>query len=310
VAEVLPLRDLFVGLFFVSVGMLIDPLGLLAQAGSVALLSAVVVLGKLAIVVAVILICGLSGRVALLAGLSLAQIGEFSFVLARLGIDDGAMPPTILPLILGTALVSILITPTQLRLAPRLLDLLERLPLIGPRFAQPLEPAAESADLRHHTIICGFGRVARELAEALDHRGFRYLVIEYNPFIVRELRERGVPVVYGDAANPAVLEHAHLDRARVLAVLIPNEQTAEAVTRPARLHHPRLHIVARATSARDVESLRQAGATEAVQPEFEAGVEVIRHTLRRYGVGGLELVNLVAGRRTAFYSRALEGKQA
>jgi CPA2 family monovalent cation:H+ antiporter-2 len=310
VAEVLPLRDLFVGLFFVSVGMLIDPLSLLAQAGSVALLSAIVVLGKLAIVVVVILIFGLSGRVALLAGLSLAQIGEFSFVLARLGIDGGAMPPTLLPLILGTALVSILLTPTQLRLAPRLLDLLERLPLIGRRFAQPVEPAQGSDDLRHHTIICGFGRVARELAEALEHRGFRYLVIEYNPFIVRELRERGIPVIYGDAANPAVLEHAHLDRARVLAVLIPDEQTAQTVTRQARLHHPRLHVVARATSARDIEHLRRAGATEAVQPEFEAGVEVIRHTLRRYGVGGLELVNLIAGRRAAFYSRAMEGKQA
>ena len=138
---------------------------------------------------------------ALLAA-SLAQIGEFSFVLARLGIDGGAMPPTLLPLILGTALVSILLTPTQLRLAPRLLDLLERLPLLGSRFAHPLEPAEGSDKLRRHTIICGFGRVARELAEALEHRGFRYLVIEYNPFIVRELRERGIPVIYGDAANP------------------------------------------------------------------------------------------------------------
>jgi CPA2 family monovalent cation:H+ antiporter-2 len=290
--------------------MLIDPLSLLAQAGSVALLSVIVVLGKLAIVVVVILLFGFSGRVALLAGLSLAQIGEFSFVLARLGIDSGAMSPTLLPLILGTALVSILLTSTQLRLAPRLLDLLERLPLIGPRFAQPVEPAEGSDDLRHHTIICGFGRVARELAEALEHRGFRYLVIEYNPYIVRELRERGIPVIYGDAANPAVLDHAHLDRARVLAVLIPDEQTAETVTRQARLHHPRLHVVARATSARDIEHLRRAGATEAVQPEFEAGVEVIRHTLRRYGVGGLELVNLIAGRRAAFYRRALGGKQA
>jgi CPA2 family monovalent cation:H+ antiporter-2 len=268
------------------------------------------VLGKLAIVVAVLLIFGLSGRVAVLAGLSLAQIGEFSFVLTRLGIDGGAIPATLLPLILGTALVSILLTPTQLRLAPRLLDLLERLPLVGRRFAQPLEPAEGGAGLRQHTVICGFGRVARELAEALDRRSFRYLVIEYNPLIVRELRERGIPVVYGDAANPAVLEHAHLERARVLAVLIPEARTAELVTRQARLHHPRLQIVARAADGRRVERLRQAGATEAVQPEFEAGVEVIRHTLRHYGVGGLELVNMIAGRRAAFYRRALEADQA
>jgi CPA2 family monovalent cation:H+ antiporter-2 len=110
-------------------------------------------------------------------------------------------------------------------------------------------------------------------------------------------------VVYGDAANPAVLEHAHLEHARLLALLMPDVRAAETATRWARSHHPRLDIVVRADTAADVERLRRAGATEAVQPEFEAGVEVIRHALRRFGVGGLELSNLVAGRRAGFYRR-------
>jgi CPA2 family monovalent cation:H+ antiporter-2 len=306
VAEVLPFRDLFVALFFVSVGMLIDPQELLAQAGIVALLTTVGVLGKMIIVVLVVLLFGLPGRVAVLAGVSLAQVGEFSFVLARVGVDSGAIPQTLFSLILATALVSILLTPSLLRAAPLIVDSLARLPMVGHWFAEPVrfDPATEA--LRQHTVICGFGRVARELADALDKRGFRYLVIEYNPIIVRELKARGIPVVYGDAANPAVLEHAHLERAKVLAVLIPDESVAELVTRRARAQHPRLDIVARVGSADQVERLQQAGATEAVQPEFEAGVEVIRHTLRRYGIGGLELVNVVTGRRAGFYRRALE----
>jgi monovalent cation:H+ antiporter-2, CPA2 family len=160
--------------------------------------------------------------------------------------------------------------------------------------------------MAHHAVICGYGRVARELVEALDARGLRYLVIEYNPIIARDLRDRGTPVVYGDAANPAVLEHAHLERARLLAILMPDATAAELATRHARALHPRLDIIARGGSAVDLERLRSAGATEVVQPEFEAGVEVIRHALRRFGVGGLELSGLVAGRRAAYYRRAVD----
>ena len=126
-------------------------------------------------------------------------------------------------------------------------------------------------------------------------------MVEYNPHVVRSLRALGIPVVYGDAANPAVLEHAHVERARLLAVLMPDRTATEQATRVGRRLNPRLDIVARAGSVGDLERLREAGATEVVQPEFEAGVEVIRHTLRRFGIGGLELTNLTAGRRAAFY---------
>ena len=132
-------------------------------------------------------------------------------------------------------------------------------------------------------------------------------MVEYNPIIVRGLRERGIPVVYGDAANPAVLEHAHLERAKLLAVLIPDARVAELVTRYAATRHPRLSIVARAANAEQMERLQRAGASEVVQPEFEAGVEVIHHALHRYGISGIELTNVVAGRRAAYYRRAAEG---
>jgi CPA2 family monovalent cation:H+ antiporter-2 len=305
VAESLPLRDLFASLFFVSVGMLIDPSTLLAEAGLVTLVSAVVIVGKVVIVAIIVLALGMPARVALLTGLSLAQVGEFSFVLARIGVTDGAIPASVFDLTLATALVTIVLTPTLLKTAPILLAGLRRLPLVGHRFADPLQPASVEG-MSHHTVICGYGRMGRELAEALRARGLRYLVIEYNPLIVRELRAAGIPVVYGDASNPAVLEHAFLDRATLLAVLVPDAQVAEAATRGALVLNRRLDVVARAVDVHDVHRLQRAGAAEVVQPEFEAAIEVIRHALRRYGVGGLELVHAAAGRRAVFYRRGLE----
>jgi CPA2 family monovalent cation:H+ antiporter-2 len=156
-------------------------------------------------------------------------------------------------------------------------------------------------------VICGYGRVARELVDALEKRGLRYVVVEYNPSIVRELRDRRVPVVYGDAANPVVLEHANVAQAALLAVLIPDVTTVERAVRYAReIKNPSLHVVARVAQASDVERLHRAGASAIVQPEFEAGVEVIRLVLRRYGISDRELGHLVAGRRAAVYGLSLE----
>jgi CPA2 family monovalent cation:H+ antiporter-2 len=307
VAESLPLRDLFASLFFVSVGMLINPTTLLTQAGLLALVSAVVILGKVGIVAGIVLALGMPGRVALLTGLSLAQVGEFSFVLARLGVDDGAIPSSLFDLTLATALVTIVLTPSLIKVAPVLLAGLVRIPLLGRRFVDPVEPA-QVEGMSHHTVICGYGRVGQELALALAARGLKYLVVEYNPLIVRELRAEGIPVVYGDSANPVVLEHTFIERAALLAVLVPDARIAEATTRAARLLNKRLDVVARAVGVHDVERLQKAGAAEVVQPEFEAGVEVIRHALRRYGVTGLELMHATAGRRAVFYRRALEGE--
>lgn len=309
-AEVLPLRDLFVAFFFVSIGMLIDPGALLAQWQLVGLLTGAVVLGKIVITAGVVRLIGLPTRVALLTAVAIAQIGEFSFVLAQVGVSAGAIPGWLFSLMLGTALASIVLAPSLVRATPALLERAERLPGIGRFLGSPIEAHGVEEGLRHHSVICGFGRVGSELADALERRGFRYLVIELNPFMVRRLRSRGVPVIYGDASNPTVLQHAGLERARLLAVLIGDARSAEAVTRYARARYPRLDIVARAASPEDVERLRRAGATEAVQPEFEAGLEVIRHAFHRYGIGGMELANLIAGRRAAYYRRVLEEGRA
>jgi CPA2 family monovalent cation:H+ antiporter-2 len=307
IAEVLPLRDLFAALFFVSVGMLINPGALLAHIRLVVPLVVAVIVGKSLLSTLVVLLLGWPVRAAVLTGLSLAQVGEFSFVLARIGVTEGVVPGTLFDLILATALVTIVLTPFLLRGAPLLQGAFDLLPLardpsIGDEGARPV-----AEGLRGHTIIAGYGRVGRELADELHRRGEGYVVVEYNPALVRELRARGVPIVYGDAANPIVLDHAAIEAARLLAVLVPDVATAELATRAAHGLRPDLDIVARVSQATDVERLRQAGATEVVQPEFEAGVEVIRHALARYGVGADELDHEVATRRQSFYQGEAPG---
>jgi CPA2 family monovalent cation:H+ antiporter-2 len=306
VAEAIPLRDLFTSVFFVSVGMLIDPRTLLGDAGAVALLTVAALAGKFLIVTVVVLLLGFPGRVAVLAALSLAQVGELSFVLAQVGVGSGAIPRRLLDLTLDTSLTTIVLAPFVLRASRPILWAARHLPLAGRRFEDRIEPDPDAAGLRRHVVVCGCGRVGGELVDALRRRDVPCLVIEYHPDVARRLRERGVTVITGDAANPAVLEHANLPNARLLAALVPDVSDAERIVRGARTLARRIHVVARAQRREDVEPLRRAGADAVVQPEFEAGVEVIRHALQRYGVVGTELNHLIAGRRRAFYERAGE----
>jgi CPA2 family monovalent cation:H+ antiporter-2 len=303
IAEAIPLRDLFTSLFFVSVGMLIDPLSLLDHAGAVALLTAATLAGKLLIVTVTALALRFPGRVAVLAGLGLAQVGEFSFVLAQAGVASGAVPRLLLDLTLATSLTTIVLSPLVLRAAPPLLWVAARLPLVRRFFDERVDAGGAASGLRRHAVICGCGRVGGELVDALRRRDIPCVVVEYNPEVAARLRASGVPVVQGDAANPAVLRHAGLPEARLLAALVPDVADAERIVRAAAALGTRVHIVARAQRGEDVERLRRAGAHAVVQPEFEAGVEVIRHALQRYGVAGLELNHLVAGRRRRFYER-------
>ena len=313
-AEALPFRDLFSSLFFVSVGMLLNPAVFMSLPLQVGAVSAIAIVGKAMIAVATLLVLGFPGRVALPAGIALAQVGEFSFVLAKVGVNNGAIPESFFDLILATSVVSIILSRFLLAAAPALNGALARVPLAGRVFADRPDTAAppEVVGLRRHAVICGGGRVGRELADALHRRKFPFVVIEYNSKVVEEMRRSGLPAIYGDASNVAVLAHARLAEARFLAVLIPHGAAVELAVRRARQLNPRLYIVARASNAAEVRRLREAGAHSVVQPEFEAGVEVIRQALERYGIFGLELDHLVIGRRHAFYSHAVpeQGPQA
>jgi monovalent cation:H+ antiporter-2, CPA2 family len=299
--DALPMRDAFAVLFFVSVGMLFDPAVLLEAPGRVAAIVAIVVVGKALAAFGLVAIFGYPVRTGLTVGAGLAQVGEFSFILISLGAALSLFPPEGQSLVLATALLSITLNPllfraidpveAWLRGRPRLMALLAR----QGRALTTLP--ADDGPLRGHAVLCGHGRVGRIVAEALELRGFRYVVIEENRRVVEALRAREVPALYGDAGSPTLLGHAGLGAARVLVVAIPDAAAVRQVVAYARAAHPRLPVVVRTHSETERDQLRAAGVGEAVLGEQELALELTRYTLQRFGVSANEVRAMLTGLR-------------
>ena len=298
-SEVIPIRDIFSTLFFVSVGMLIPPEVLWEQPVQVFLVAGAAVLVKLVLLAGLTRALGYAAVVAVPVGVFMAHMGEFSFLVIQVGLDEGAVTPELNGVVLGAVLASIVVNPALVAALPALRSGAERLPRL--RQEAPLGEERPEVGLTQHTVVLGGGRTGSELVEALLVRNLKVLVVERDPRMVKGLRSRGVPAIYGDAANPAILAHCRLERARVLAVTIPDAAVARASVAYARRVNPRIDIVVRAVRPAENQALRQMGAAEVVAPEFEAGLEFVRHTLHRYGVPTLELQAFLARRRADFY---------
>jgi CPA2 family monovalent cation:H+ antiporter-2 len=292
--ELAPLRDLFAALFFVFIGMLVDPIFVL---GALPLLAAALLLLvplKAAVIAGLARLFGMPLRVAVLAGVALAQAGEFSFLLARVGVSAGAVGAQMFSLMLAAAAASIVVSPGLLRLAPATLRSIEaRLP---PPTVAELEAGTVPLP-RRHVVLCGYGRVGRLIGAALARRGFEYLVLDIDPRICTALRRGGIRVVQGSAENPHNLARAGLERADVLVVTLPDPIAIRQVVDHARRHHPRLPIIARARTAADRQFLLAQGVSEIVMPETEAALEMARYTLARLGVSAVETRAIVQGLR-------------
>ncbi len=284
--ELLPIRDLFAALFFVWVGMLVDPRMLVAQPLLFAALAALM-LSKAAIG-AVLLVGPLRypARTAALAGVALAPSAELSFVVARDGVAAGALTAEQFSLILAATVATIPLTPPLMRLGTTAQRLLEPL---APRAVAVSDPAPAPARLRNHVVIVGGGRVGGLIAAVLRRRGQGYVIIEEDRRTAERLRAAGEPVIYGNAAHPSVLAQAALPYARTLVVAVPDPVDARRIVTEARAQNPRLDIVVRAHSPTDAADFLRLGATEAVIAERELALELTRHTLHRIGLSTLEI---------------------
>jgi CPA2 family monovalent cation:H+ antiporter-2 len=272
-ARLLPLRDVFVALFFVTIGALIDPANLLANVPLLATMVAMIVVGKLVLRTVVVWLFRESFWTALLVGVGLTQIGEFSFVLVQVARTAGHVGPEIYNATLAASLVTILINALLVRTVP---DWIARYRGVEERAA----PTGVERAVTEHVVLCGFGRVGSAVGEALETFGIRFVVIERDPDIVRGLRSRGVPCLFGDAAQPRILEEAGSGRASLVVVALPEMDRAQLAVRGVRALSPQVPILARAHSASGREGLADSGATEVIQPELEAAATLIRHALR------------------------------
>ena len=279
-ADVEPLRDVFAMLFFVSVGMLLDPGFLIQNAGTVALVVALVFAVKGLVFAGVVRAFGYGNIIPFAVGLGLFQVGEFSFVIARVGVEEGAISQSNYSIVLSTAVITMSLTPFAMRLAPFLYG---RWRERFPKEAMNTFNLPERG-LGDHVVIAGYGRVGSFVARLLARLDQPFVVVDPNPARADEARDSSYPVVYGDAGAEPVLEAAGVRRARLVIVTVPDPVGARLVVERVRSINPNVHVVARTTTVEQLEELGRLGVYEAVHPESEAGLELGRQALSHLDV--------------------------
>ena len=313
-ADSLPLKDAFAVLFFVSVGMLFDPRILIEAPWSVLAVLLVILIGKSLAAFAIVLLFRYPLSTALVVSASLAQIGEFSFILAGLGMALGLLPAEGQTFILAGALLSIALNPvafwavgrieTWFAARPRLIALLERsgCDRLGALPAAEDDPADAAAGRRGHAVIVGFGRVGALVARAFDRAGIPYVVIEKNRQVVRTLRQQGAAILCGDAAVPGVLEEARIAEARLLVCAVPDGFQVRQIVARARAATPGLDMVVRTHSDLERDYLERQGVGMVVKGEHELALAMMGYALRRLGLGEEAAQGVVNGFRGPPYA--------
>ncbi|HEU5370358.1 MAG TPA: cation:proton antiporter, partial [Ktedonobacterales bacterium] len=279
-AEVLPFRETFAVLFFVSIGMLVNPGYIFSHVEQVLALTALIVLGKPLLTLLLGLLVPASARTMLVVAAGLSQIGEFSFILGQAAVALGLLTQDQYSLLLTGALLSILPNPLLFRAVSPTEVLLRRWTWVWQRLDRhgpAPQPPGEA--LSGHVVIVGYGRVGQHLVTVLKRLEHPQLVVEMDMERARRLERHGIPTLYGDAANSEVLTHAHLERARALVVTVPEDAAAELVVATAHDLAPEAPIIARASTQEGVKRLAERGAQEIIHPELEGGLAIVRQAL-------------------------------
>ena len=290
--ESLPLRDAFAVLFFVSVGMLFEPAILVEQPLKLLAVVAIVVVGKSVAAFLLVLLLRYPAKTALMVSASLAQIGEFSFILAALGLSLGLMPAEGQSLILAGAIISIALNPVVFRVTKPLERWLGRNASLAAKFERTADPLAElptsvpQEHLAGQVVLVGYGRVGRRIAAALTERGIPYVVAEQNRELVDQLRKEGAHAVAGNAGEPAVLIQAHIARAAMLVIATPDTFHVRTMIETARALNPNIKTVVRTHSDEEAELLRGERAGEVFIGEQELAKGMTEFVLANLAKGG------------------------
>ncbi len=282
---ILPLRDIFMSIFFVSLGMLFDGRAVLGRPGVVALLVLGFVFGKAILATLAAMVIGIPARVAWLAGVSLSQFGEFGFVLATVAEGAGLVSSPEIRELMCAGIISMFLTPLTMRLAPalstgaKILEPLEK--LLGVKGVAKLEEHGEK--LADHVVLVGFGLGGKEISGALTQLGLPYVVLELNAETVKRASADGVPIYYADITTPETLKLAHVETARAVAILINDPQAAKRAIGTIRRLAPEVPILLRTPYLMYRDELRSLGATELVFEDLEGAVEMLTRVLRCFG---------------------------
>ena len=309
-ADLLPFREAFSVLFFVSIGMLVNLRFLAGNIGAVLSLTAVIVVGKYLITMLLAFLIKRPAHTFLVVAAGLSQIGEFSFILGQAGLSMGLLNQDQYSMILAGALLSITVNPLMFSSVRIVENWLKRTPALWKMLNRHgLAPKAAVDHLSNHVVVIGCGRVGQHIVNVLGQLKVSRLVVESNADRIDELDAQEVPTLFGDAANSEVLEHAGLTRARLLVVTIPEEAAAEMIVAAARDQAPELPIVARASTTVGIKRLALLGAQQVIHPELEGGLQIVRRTLLQLGFPLSQVQGYADVVRSDYYDLSINTEQ-
>ena len=294
-ADIIPIRNSFAALFFISLGMLFNPQFIASNWGLVILLTLVIVIIKMIVCSGIARGFGFSFKTLLFTGAGLAHVGEFSFIISQAGLETGLISQDFYSLVLSSAILTMLLTPLSFKLAEVLYSRLSASKYVPQFLRRGSDQRLFNIKQKHekHVIICGHGRTGSNLSEVLREYDIPYVAIELNPQIISKLRSDGIPCIYGDAGNSKILSMAHVDKARVLALTCPDPMAQVTATAYAKEVNPDIDVIVLLQDEADNKKMSDMGVSEAIEPAFEASLEFVRHILGYYGVG-IEEIEQVA----------------
>jgi CPA2 family monovalent cation:H+ antiporter-2 len=303
ISDILPFKDSFNGLFFISVGMLMD-LRFLSQNPLLILFAVIfILLLKISTGFFSVHLLGHPVRVSLQTGLQLAQIGEFSFVLAMAGKSAGLITESLYQLFLSSSVLTMLLTPLIVQLSPNISNwisskkLLERLDRMRKRAEREGLPSKKEG----HVIIVGFGLNGKNLAEVLKEASVPYVALELNNYTVLEMKKKGEPIFYGDGTSFEILHKLGIDAARLLVIVISDPASTRRIVQIARKSNSRLYIIVRTRYLTEVDDLIQLGANEVIPEEFETSIEIFARVLHQFQVPRNLILELIERIRKGSY---------
>ena len=300
--NILPFRDVFTSFFFVSIGMLLNVGFFLQHPGTILLIALAVLVGKSLIAGLAAIVLGFPLRTAILVGLALGQVGEFSFILSKTGVEHHLLDGDFYQLFLAFSVLTMAAAPFIINLSPRIADFILKIPL-----PQKLKngffpvPEVKIPTQKDYLVIVGYGVNGRNVARAARMANIPYLIIEMNPETVRAELALGETIYFGDATQEAVLQHIKIKNAKVAVVAINDPTATRRITETIRKLNPKLHLIVRTRYLEEMKQLHKLGADDIIPEEFETSVEIFTRVLRKYLVARDEIEKLVAKVRAEGY---------
>jgi len=302
-SSMMPFRDLFTSFFFISIGMLLNPMAVVNDIVTIANFSLCILIIKIIIITAIVLVLGYPLRIAFLTGFALPQIGEFSFILAQIGLSYALLSQQEYQLFLSVTIIAMGITPYLIKYSPTLVDMLLRLPFPATLQMGFSYKADEKVhEMKDHIIIVGYGINGRNVATAAKSIQIPYIIIEMNPETVKKEKKEGENIIYGDASQEDLLHHVNISSARILVIAIADRSAIKRTIVLARRINPHIHIIVRARFVGDMKELLELGANEVIPEEYETSIEIFARVLHYYGVPRSDIEAMIESIRAKGYA--------